>query len=54
MEGYYEIKNYSVVINNQIEIRQKIVYYNLNMLEFTAFRYYGTQEEILPGYIQKS
>lgn len=50
MEGYYKIENYTVTINDLEQIREKIIYYNLRMEEITIFRYYGTVEEILPGF----
>lgn len=50
MEGYYKIENYTVIINDSEQIRQKIIYYNLRMEEITIFRYYGTLEEILQGF----
>lgn len=53
MEGYYEILNYIVNINDNQETRQKIVYYNLRMEEITACRYYGSIEEIPVGFLPK-
>jgi hypothetical protein len=49
--GRYEIENYYVVINNQTESRQRIVYIGNNGEENFIERYYG---DIREGYSQSN
>lgn len=45
----YEITNYQVEINGELENRQKICYWN-NEYDYLIEEYYGTFEEIRSGY----
>ena len=49
--GRYEIENYYVVINNQTESRQRIVYIGNNGEDYYVERYYG---DIREGYSQSN
>lgn len=47
--GYYKIENYSVDIDGNLENREKITYYNLQMNVITIERFYDFNQ-ILIGY----
>lgn len=52
-QGTYEIEDYQVEIQGIIQDRRKITYYdNYNQL-YLIEEYYGTTEEIRPGYFLK-
>ena len=49
--GRYEIESYYVVVNNQTESRQRVVYIGSNEEDYFIERYYGT---IRDGYLQSN
>jgi hypothetical protein len=49
-EGTYEIVDYQIEIEGVIQDRKRIYYYNNQNDLYLIEEYYGTLEEIRPGY----
>lgn len=52
-QGTYEIEDYQVEIQGIIQDRRKITYYDNYDQLYLIEEYYGTTEEIRPGYFLK-
>ena len=53
-EGTYEVVDYQIEIEGVIQSRKRIYYYNNQDDLFLIEEYYGTAEEIRPGFDLKN
>jgi hypothetical protein len=51
IKGNYKIEDYTVTIDGVDETRQKVIYYNIDGEEITAFRFNGNYDEIDSDYL---
>ena len=54
IEGTYEIVDYEIVIQDVLQSRKRIYYYDNQDGLYLIEEYYGTMEEIRPNYVLKA